>query len=238
MGFLIDHHRWRDTALCCLATALCISTACAGLHPPLTTSAGDDPSFELRPHRADPDGLALTLHASEAAPGDELELWRRPEGGDWTLVETLDVNEPLADALSTGRVEWHDPLGDRPASLQYRMRLHAQTSDTTDPVDVDWRGVPEAPAPEATTRQDPTVTIRLSWDAALSHRALILRRDVLHDDDYAPLATVDPGAGGVFDDGDVDPGGVYAYRVQLIDHLGAFPRHGPFSESLYVSLPD
>lgn len=224
--------------LFCLSTALVLIASCAGLHPPVASHPAGEATLELTPHRADPDGLALTLYARDATPGDELELWRRDEGGDWSLAEALDVNEPLADALSTGRVEWRDPLGDHPRSLQYRMRLRGEVSDASDPVDIHWPGALETPSPEAAKVNDSPLAIRLRWNVDALREAHILRRDVLHEDAYTALAVVDPAAGGVFEDDDVDPGGVYSYRIQLVDRLGPFPRYGPLSESLYVSLPD
>ncbi len=220
-----------------LALSLLVCTSCASLHPPVDAPS-DAEAVELHPHRADPSGLAIRLHVQGARSGDELQILRHTEEGEWIVAETLSVNQPLADALETGRVEWRDPLPREAASLQYRMRLRHGELTASSPVAVDWRGVPEAPSPRAEPVDTAPPAVRLHWNNPSTHRVHIYRRDVLHDDDYTPLAVVESTSGNTFDDQGLEPAGVYSYRLQFVDRTGPFPRYGNFSESLYVSLPD
>ena len=233
------HLSRRDILTFLLSAVACLGTACASLVPPVESSTEPDPqALHIDAHRADDEGLALTIHARDASTGDELELWRRSDDGEWAPAQVLDINPALADALSTGRVEWRDRPSQRDASLQYQMRLRNNGHETTSaPIDIDWRGVPDPPAVQIEVDEG-TPALELVWKSDISYEVHIERRDVLDGGDYALLIVIDPGAGSGFQDSGVVAGGVYSYRLRFVDRHSHLPRYGSFSESHYVSLPE
>lgn len=229
----------RCRLLCSLLGAgLFLNIACASLHPPVDSSEHFSSALSLDPLRADTDGLALTLYAPDASAGDKLQIWRSTDGKDWSAAESLDVNEPLAEALATGRVEWRDSLPETETSLQYRLHLHGDETQISDPLELQWRGIPHTPAPTATICEDSQSSVLLSWDENSTNEIHILRRNVLDEDHYTPFIVVDIAAGTTFEDDDVEPGGVYSYRLQFVDRRSSLPAYGDFSESIYISVPD
>lgn len=224
-----------------LCAVLTMVSACAGFDPTITASLPPpDPDVEVTALRADSDGLLLEFRAPHAREGDELEIWRRVEGQDWQLLQTIAVDDGLDDALARGRVQWRDVLDDEPRNLLYRLRHRSsdpspEQTRTSPPLAVAWRGWP-AP-PQAAATPGPSKVI-LSWQVDSHFSVRILRRDVLADTEFVALAIVDAAAGGLFYDTDVDAGGVYAYRLQRVDDDRHPQRFSPFSPILYVAIPD
>jgi len=232
---------WRSSAsmaLLAAAVALWIPTGCAALHPPLDAPPGSDP-LSMAPLRADPDGLTLQFGAERVDPDIDhtLQIWRRTPHSDWSLRQSIDVDHDLADALRESDVRWTDNLDDEPRQLQYRLRLVGDDrQEHSAPFDVDWPGHLAAPSPGA--EFDDTGSIRIQWEHHRPLEARILRRDVISDDEFTPVAIVDAAAGGGFIDGDIRPDTVYAYRIQFVDRRRPIPLFSQWTEPLYVSIPD
>lgn len=220
--------------LAAVVTAAVLAGGCAAITPPLTAPSTES-SPTIEPLRADPDGLEFAISAPEVSEGDDLEIWRRDD--EWTNLEVLEVDERLAGALEGGDARWHDDLDERPRRLDYRIRVsNADGHRHSDPVTVDWQGWLRPPTLEAEIREPAAVI--LDWDAQKRLEARVLRRDVMAKTDYRPVAIVDPAAGNRFVDEDVEPGGVYTYRIRFVDRLAPVPRYSHFVESRYISVPE
>lgn len=195
-------------------------------------------SLAIEPLRADPDGLHLEILCREAQPGDALEVLRKRDG-QWSAVQLIEVGEDLVAPLQAGTVHWIDPLEPDPESLQYRIHhIRGETSWLSEPISVDWTGWPDAPHIEATPSEESAPQITISWSDDTKFGARILRRDVLGDNPLSPIAVVDAASGGRFYDTDVEPGGVYAYKLQLIDRQRPLLRVSDLSSEVYVSVPE
>lgn len=216
---------------------LCSLTACAAVAPPIDAPKEDENGLRLIPLSASPDGLEFHLSAPEAAVGDELEIWRRSSDGAWTKLQTISVEPQLGTALRDGRAQWRDPLDNRSRSLDYRLIHRGEDVVDETSLDIDWRGWPDITAPTSTTVDEPAPHVVLTWRDAAGFEARILRRDVLEETDFEPIAIVASAAGGAFEDHDVEPDGVYAYRIQYVDRQAPIPRFSRYTESIYVSIP-
>lgn len=233
MGFL-SHSR-----TVALALAVGASTACAGLYAPVHSGDQSHP-LQIEPIRAEVDTLHFGIRASDIEPGGELQIRRREQDADWTVARTLPVDDRLADALREGRVEWNDDAGTSGTTVTYQVDVVYEDRRMTSPeISVDWRDAPELPPPVtvASVRRDAPPVVWLSWSEEANVEARIERRDVIADTEFSLVAIVDPAAGGEFRDTDVDPGGVYTYRIRYADRFGPFPWFGPWSEEMYVSVP-
>ena len=230
--------RRRWPPLVSLVTLVLLS-ACAALYPPIHTEPGESPSLELIAHRAAPDGLHLRLRAPQAAPGDQLQIWRQRQAGEWELLQTIDVQDQLVDPLHLGQAQWNDPLPNESAELTYRLLQIRQDQPLfSTSLTVEWTGWPEPPRCSTSTSATPPA-VNLSCNEGRAAGMRILRRDVLLGGNFEPRSVVDGATNGLFHDSQVQSGGVYAYRIQKVDHEHPhFPRFSDFSDALYVALPE
>lgn len=228
----------RSPALWSALAAAVVSLGCAAIHPPITAEQGTDaPAVE--PLRADAEGLKFALRIREAVPGDDVEIWRREPDGDWNRLETFEVDDELAEALGAGQIEWRDRLDERPRALEYRLMIRSDdAARTVGSRTVDWQGWPEPPAVELDVEGEDTPKVAVNWQHTRPLEARLLRRDVLAGDGFEPVAIVDPAAGNRFFDTDVNPGGVYTYRMQFVDRRDSIPRYSRYIDSEYVSVPE
>lgn len=222
-----------------LVLLLAFGPHCASLNPPLeATDARQQPGLQIEILRSDPDGLHFVLRAEDAAVDDDIEIWRAHRG-QWDRLQIISIDEELLTPLRQGNAQWHDPLDEPPGTYHYRLRqIGSDESWVSATTTAEWNQAPDAPDPEATVTEATSPRVSLFWNGERPMQTRILRRDVLVGDDFSPLATVDPAADGQFDDLGVEPGGVYAYQLQYIDRMGAFPRFGLYSQELYVAVPD
>ncbi len=225
-------------ALLVLASLTTHLTGCASLHPPLSEPAHAPDAASIEPIRVDTQGLKFRLYASETTAGDSVEVWRRSNSSEWTNIQTIAVDDALADALATGHARWTDPLDDASGTLEYRLRIISDDQATlSEPIpagDARWLQPPTPRIEPDDTR--PRVVVE--WEDSHRLEARLLRRDVLSDDDFTPVAIVDGAAGNKFVDTTVEPGGVYSYRIQFVDRIDDVPRFSPFVETDYVVIPD
>ena len=225
-----------------VAAALAALTGCAVFYPTFDVPPPQtDPALTIEAKQADPDGLLLALVAKEAQPGEELEIWRQIDDSDWTMVQTIGVEEYMTEALATGNLQWRDAIDDEPSRRRYRLeKIGTDDHRASQPVDVEWRGWPRRPSAGADTdiTDDTSPQVVLHWDDDAPFEARIMRRDVLTDAPFEALAIVDAAAGARFVDDHVNPGGVYAYQIQFVDRLSPLLRSGPYTEPLYVSVPE
>lgn len=223
----------------CLLLIVSLS-GCAGFHPPADLPNEEQSELQIAPVRADADTLHLEVRASQVTPEAELRIWRRDAGGEWNRVQTLAVDERLADALVEHRAEWHDEPGPVSRTLEYRIEIVGEEHLRTSPVTtVEWLEPPATSPPTAEpyiSENGPPET-HLMWSADSGIDVQIERRDVLADSPFVAVAVVDSAADEAFD-GDVEPGGVYAYRIRFVDRRSAYPRYSFWSEEIYVSLPE
>lgn len=231
--------RRQPIGLALLAVLSFCTLHCATLHAPINPAQDrQEQSLRVEVLRADPEGLHLGLRAEDAAEGDDLEIWRAHHG-EWTLVQTIAVTQDLVTPLQEGNAQWQDPLDDQANTYLYRLRqVGADQTSISPPVTADWAGWPDPPYAEAVAPSSTQPQVAISWNGDQLLETRIFRRDVLGDEDFSALAIVDAAAGGNFQDLDVEPGGVYAYQLQQIDRLGAFPRFGFYSQEIYVSVPE
>ena len=217
-----------------------LSVACASFHPPISGPADrPEESLRIQPLRADPDGLHLEILNRHVEDGDVVEIWRRVDGPNWERRQEIAVQGDLVEALQTGAVQWIDPLDRQAMDLEYRLRhLRDGQQWLSKSVTIAWRGWPDVPDADAHAPDNGTAVVVLTWNGDPPLGVQILRRDVLSDSPFAPLATVDAAADGQFHDTDVEPGGVYAYRLRHVDRLHPFVRFSDYSSEFYVAVPE
>ena len=221
-----------------LCTAL--SGACAALQAPVDTPpATKERSPGLDPLEIDADGLRLELIAPSATADEELQIWQRIDGGQWTHLQSISITEELAPLLNEGNVELRVPLRAPPADLEFKLHhIGPDGRRHSAPLSMSWPGWPDIPELFAEAGDHDRPAVDLSWAPFENFEARVLRRDVLADSPYQGIAIVHPSAGGRLVDADVGPGDLYSYRVQFVDMVDGIRRVHPYSPSIYVALPD
>ena len=220
---------------------LCLSftLGCAS-YAPLLDAPPDRPRADLfiEATRGDARGLSMLLTARHLEPGDRLEIWAN-HGDGWRLVQALEADTALADAVIEGSALWIGELPPATGTHQYRLR-HQQgdRSWLSHSLSVRWSGLPVPPDDLATElTSSPPFHAELGWSIRPGIETRIMRRDVLKDDDFSAHAVVDAAAGGQFLDEHLAPDSVYAYRLQLVDRNAGFPMIGDTSRDFYVATP-
>ena len=187
-----------------------------------------------------PDGLRLVLRSDVAVrPGSSLTLMRTVDDAASAPYEQVDVDRRIAAALADPGVEFVDREMTPGGHYAYRLSLEDPGGGvkTSAPVEVAWRRPPGRPAHLAAVAPT-SAGVEVRWDAKPHLGALVFRRDVL-DRSARPRRRAELGAGcdGIFFDRDVEPGGVYAYRVALARFDGGVVQYGTPSEEVYVTVP-
>ncbi len=213
-------------------------SSCAAFHPLITgPDAPPSEALDIVALRSDASGLTFELRAPMARQGDVVEIGRRTADAQWEPAARIDVTEDLVTPLTTGLVDWLDAPPPEAFPVSYRLVLHRGDGRRASPtITIDAAAPDSPPELHADVFTDPTPEIHLFWSPPQGAR--LLRRDLLHDEDFLPLAIVDPATEGTLVDADVEPGGVYAYRIQLSSTRSTLTTLSPFSEALYVAVPE
>lgn len=233
-----------------IAAALLLGGGCAALRAPLAfdepaqKQAPQEGALSIEPVEGRPKGLVLRLRCDCRLPDDGwLELMRGQRDGKVEVFRRVRLRGRLRAAVQNDGLEFMDRAIEAGQRVGYRLRLRAADSDepssilqTSSPLWVTWHTPP--PRPED-VRADSRIagSVELAWTPAGLDGALVFRRDVLDPNaGTRRISRPNGGARGLFVDRDVDPGGVYAYRVALsIDHAGLV-QYGPPSEEIYVTV--
>jgi hypothetical protein len=227
--------------------ALFVCLGCGAARTPVAAPATFEADQESRgaltlgAREARPGALVLALgaRAEDAVVGRVVLVYRGAGGATPELHQTIELERARAGALGAGALFALDREVTPGQTYTYVARLvdddDPEATQTSSPMV--WRCEAPPVAPTASARADARGFVEVEWvpeDA--TQGALVLRRDLLDPKAQTKrVATLGPGARGVWLDRDVTPGGVYAYRVALT-RPGEVPTLGHLSEELFVSL--
>ena len=220
--------------------ALLIASACGTVRDPFqasdnATAAVAVTESTLNAVEGRPAGVVLRL-SSTVSDAEALELFRVRDDDDATLLHTLTIDETLRVQLESG-VELVDSTVEPGHQYQYQFSVTGKPGDrarTSNLITVRWRQPPPRPVDLAATVTFAGV-VELSWESIAHAGAVIFRRDVLDEQSqFIRVGEVDAG-GGIFVDRQLDPGGVYSYRVARSLTDGDFTQFGSASEEVYAS---
>ena len=233
-----------------LAGLLCaLSPGCGTLAAPVTIAptsetarpgAPAEAGLSVQPVEGRPQGLLLRLTTDfQPDPASRLELRRRVGDAPAETLRTIEVGGEVAERLTGEGLDFLDrsvtPAKRHVYQLVYRPETDAPRASA--PLTVTWQPPPAAPTALHAFADTPAA-VELNWRAS-APGALLFRRDVLDkNQETRRIAHLGPSAGGRYVDRDVEPGGVYAYRIALARPNEGFTQYGPPSEPLYVSVPD
>lgn len=173
-----------------------------------------------------------------------LEVWRSVDGERARPLRRARLDERIHRALTAEGFEFLDRAVTPGSTFRYQVRLrsadgNAEPADTLAAADsptIRWRKPPAKPDSTAVTSPLPGL-VEVTWELNADFGALVFRRNVLASEEGPErLAQLQPGARGTFVDRNVEPGGVYAYRVAMAyvgEHIVQF---GPPSEEVYVTV--
>lgn len=223
-------------------------TGCAALRapvefPPSPGVSPTAPELKLEPIEGRPNGLLLSLGCDcEPPEGAWLQLLRAEGDAGAKLFRNIRLNPTLRARLLNGGIEFLDRSVD-PGTTRYKLQLRASKDNAparllgaSKTLAVTWVAPPERPTGVAASSVI-AGAVELRWQAPPGAGALIFRRNVLEPD--APLqrrARVGPASRGVFIDRQVEPAGVYAYRVALAIDTKTTIQFGRPSEEIYVTV--
>jgi hypothetical protein len=227
---------WRAIALFLFTTTV----GCAGFTPTLIGTETDlRPDLAITALTADESGVLLGLRSASATEGDLVEVWRRPHNGDWERASAFPVTAELVEPLQAGLVDWRDAPADRDLPIAFQLRLRRQSA----PGDASLTHSAPVVVTVAAPGSPPIVQAEVQMPAVVlltcepAEGARVLRRDLLSEDAFHPFAILDAASHGALLDHRVQPGGVYAYRLQTVTTDGTLQVFSPFSEPLYVAVP-
>lgn len=244
------------------AAALCLMTlsACAWLGPPVEVlpdppgvptgtppedaDAGDAP-LRLRVREARPNGLLLELSANseQLQEWTWLEIWRARGEQDATPLQQIALDPTRIEALAGGvPLLDRDLRPDQPTAYQLRLRGREEDPEAAGPMSpvlrTRWETPPPAPS-KIEGRALGARAVELSWAPRQGWGVLVFRRDL--GPSRAPprrVAELGPEAGSGWLDRQVEPGGLYAYRLAHARRApGGWPIYGVPSVELYVTVP-
>jgi hypothetical protein len=180
----------------------------------------------------------LRLHATDAPrPDAELTLFRRSPDGDARTLQTTQLSDTSASRLADAGLRFVDRSIGPPGDYTYRLRLKTpgSTERWSEPTRVAWREPP--PAPEDVHCQAVAGRlVEIEWSPD-KFGALIFRKSVTdHSSDFTRLGLWRPDARGLAADRDIQPDGVYAYRLALAIRTTTFTQFGRTGPPVYVSM--
>jgi hypothetical protein len=243
------HRRGRFGPSLLLAGLLCtLSPGCGTLAAPVNIAptsqttppgAAAEAALAIQPAEGRPQGLLLRLTTDfQPDPGSRLELRRRVGDAPPETLRTIAVGGEVAGRLTGEGLDFLD-RSVAPGRLHVYQLVYRPKSDerrTSAPLTVTWQKPPATPTGLHAFADTP-VAVELNWRAS-APGALVFRRNVLDKNAKTRrIAHLGPSAGGRYVDRDVEPGGVYAYRIALARPGEGFTQYGPPSEPLYVSVP-
>lgn len=243
-----------DNSAVAIARALSLTglllglAGCAALRAPAEFTPAKAPSaaalpLQIEPVEGRPNGLVLRFTCACELPDDGwLQLLRARGDETAQLFRNIRLDARLRDRLTGTGLELLDRSID-PQPTHYQLRVRAahddapgQTLHVSAPLVVRWRTPPARPA-ELQAHSHIAGTVELRWMAPADTGALIFRRNVLDSSArWERLARVGPSAQGIFVDRQVEPAGVYAYRVALAIDTTSTVQFGRPSEELYVTV--
>ena len=229
-----------------LSVAAVLAASCASLAPPVAVETTSRPAQDdRRPLRISavegrPDGLVLQLESTLEADTGRLQLRRKIADGPSEVIQTISVSQKFKRRLHGEGLTFIDRSVVAGAAHRYQLVYLPPRAEkakhSSKLLTLTWREPP--PPPTGVKAGVPTrEAVELSWRPD-RQGAMVFRRNVL--EEGAPtrrLADLDPGSRGRYVDRDVEPGGVYTYRVALARRNDGFTQYGPPSEPLYVSVP-
>ncbi len=231
-----------------LAGFLAGAAGCAALDAPVHVDVSEAPATQthalhIEPVEGRPNGLVLRFSCTCSPPEDAwLEVLRRQGADDAQIYRSVRLSEELSARLTGEGFQFLD-RSITPQPTYYQLRLRASRDDTpadvlaeSSPVLVRWQKPPTQPAAVRATSVV-SGAVELRWQAPPGAGALIFRRNVL--DPNAPLerlSRVGPAANGLFVDRQLEPAGVYAYRVALAIQTDTTVQFGRPSDEIYVTV--
>ena len=227
--------------------ALLVCLGCGAARTPVATlplsSSAPSPegTFTLGAHEARPGALvfALSADAEDAVEGRVVLVYRGVGDATPELHQTIELEGKRVGALGAGSLFALDRDVTPGQTYTYVARLiddaDPEATQTSAPMVWTCQAAPGAPPARANATSGGFIEVEWEPEDA-TQGALILRRDLLTPKAPAKrVATLGPGARGIYLDRDVTPGGVYAYRVALT-RRGEVTTLGRLSEELFVSL--
>ncbi|MFW5966221.1 MAG: hypothetical protein ACOCV2_01830 [Persicimonas sp.] len=241
-----------NIGLTTLLTCAALLAACAALEPPVqfeTRQSSSDDSDQKRaltiePVEGRPEGLVMRFAATDRIPREGfLEVWRSADEKRAAPLRRVRLDDELYAALVADGFDFLDRAVTPGHAFEYQLRIrHIEDGEpgpvtaSSRPVGLDWEE-PPAPPESVTAASSLPGVVELSWEAEPPRGMLVFRRDVL-DSDAKPrrLTRVARGAHNRFIDRDVEPGGVYAYRVASARDRADIVQFGRPSSEVYVTV--
>lgn len=227
--------------------------ACAALEPPIqfeprkstSDEAQKSSPLNIEPIEGRPEGLVMRFVATGQIPKEGyLEVWRSVDAERATPLRRVRLQEDLHAKLAADGFDFLDRAVTPEHTFEYQLRIRALDDEgepgpikaSSRPVGVDWVSPPSPPESVAAASHLPGV-VELNWKTDSPEGTLVFRRDVL-DSDAKPrrLTRVGRGAHNRFVDRDVEPGGVYAYRVATARDRADIVQFGRPSSEVYVTV--
>ncbi len=234
--------------------------ACGTIEPPLeiasisperSTRSSKQRPLALEAIEGRPNGLLLKLTARDGhgldASGDTIEIVRRQLGDDDSrdVLDTFRLTSKTFERLTDDEGLTLLDRSLSPGALRYDLQWKPETGrekraeplPLVTPLRVRWASPPPRPTTLRAASTMP-VAVELQWHP-IAEGAIVFRRDVLDEDSkLTPIASLEAASAGLFVDRDVQPGGVYAYRVALSRPSSDLTQYGSPSRTLYVSVPE
>ena len=197
---------------------------------------GDESRFvEIEAVEGRVDSLVLQIRTRAAAKnGERLEIYRATDGGEYSMLQVVEMDERLSTAIADG-IQYVDQQVPEGAHSYVALVIGAdENAHESREIEVQWRQAPAKPksfGAAALTEH----SVELNWNSS-RWAVAIFRRNVL-EPDAAPVRVTELKKQPRFVDGNLRSGGVYAYRIAFADERGGFLHFGAPTDEVYVTLP-
>jgi len=231
----------RSSSSSALLLLALITIGCGSLRPLVDVEAetrSQPPGVTLSVSEGRPTSVVLSIHWEQPLDFTRLELVRADSVNDPTILHTIEASPQILTQLKKG-VLISDPTIPHATVVYAIIAYEGEKRVSWDEIVFDWTA-PLSPTTVGFEVVGGAVDLR--WLEEQEQGAVIFRRDVISGDGLERVAEIEPSSDGTYLDTGVQPDGVYAYRVALMERIayqnkpGFLKRFGIPSEEVYVTL--
>lgn len=221
---------WRSLFMLGWVSAI---SGCASLTPAVELPQSSSPpahSEALTVMEGRPSSLRMNLKTE--FPAQTLELWRSVDQLEPEKLQEISVTPELAANLSQGIgiIDASPRVGTATYTIVMKNEDEAQRLQLT----VEWQKI--LPTPALRGSAIGARAVHLTW-ASSGDGCVVFRRDVVLNTRLGRVASL-TNCDGTFIDTQVEPTGVYAYRVATRTTDAGYIRYSEPSPEVYVILPE
>lgn len=229
--------------LCILLLTITAINGCASFKPVVTTpqqTSVESAPLTVVPIEGRPQSVLLKIQWLSPEPFTHLVLYRLIPDADPIALHTLQYTPQIVEQLQQGLVLL-DPTIEPGPSHYTTVVMDGESILEVAHSQFEWSHAPSAPSVRHSIIDHKVV---LNWDSPKTYGAVVFRRDLLTEEGLIRIADLQSSHHGFFVDSNVNPEGVYAYRVALMETPAirggsdVFPRFGSPSDEIYVTVQD